>query len=100
MVRRRWWVTRLPGRNYPGLAADREDVCEWMSGMALDLTHPTGRWTAAVWVEARWNRPTEHSDETEAILLAKDGANMTPKQIDVLARHVLQVHALRMAEQK
>ena len=62
--------------------------------LLLDLTDPTGRAHAAWWVGARidltvW--PIEPGSEDEARMLAQGGEDLTPTQIDTLARLVLRL---------
>jgi len=62
--------------------------------LTIDLTDPTGRAHAAWWVGARidltvW--PIEPGSEDEARMLAQGGEDLTPTQIDTLARLVLRL---------
>ena len=57
---------------------------------ALDLTDPTGRAHAAAWVLSQ-RATTSSIDEAEALRLALVWSDMTPVQIDALARLVLRL---------
>lgn len=59
------------------------------SNVALDLTDPTGRAHAAWWLNARRDQVTFL--EQYMVDAARMGIDMTPKQIDTLARLVLRL---------
>lgn len=62
--------------------------------LRLDLTDATGRAHAAWWVNERaatYLRPSDPRGEDEAVMLACLDADMTPEQIDTLARLVLRL---------
>lgn len=58
--------------------------------VVLDLTDATGRWHAAMWATAHSNGRLT-SDDMWVIQLARQTSNMTPEQIDMLARLVLRL---------
>ena len=58
--------------------------------VVLDLTDPTGRAHAAAWVLSQ-RATTSSIDEAEALRLALVWSDMTPAQIDTLARLVLRL---------
>lgn len=60
------------------------------SGLLLDLTDPTGRAHAAWWLTGRLDQHPG-DDVWQAICRATTGIDMTPKQIDTLARLVLRL---------
>lgn len=65
-----------------------------LAELELDLTDPTGRAHAAWWVGARLDLtvwPIEPGSEDEARMLAQGGEDLTPTQIDTLARLVLRL---------
>ena len=64
--------------------------------MILDLTDRTGRAHAAWWLMDRWRAGPRLSTEDRNLILsfcrfAEQGADMTPEQIDALARLVLRL---------
>ena len=59
--------------------------------VALDLTDPTGRVHVAWWVEQHRRASGVTSIELEIAWSAEKGADMTPEQIDTLARLVLRL---------
>lgn len=67
-------------------ATSEAHVCK----LALDLTDATGRWHAALWATAHSNGRLT-SDDLWVIQLARQTSNMTPEQIDELARLVLRL---------
>lgn len=61
-----------------------------VADLRLDLTDPTGRIHAAWWIRAAIRWPETDQDE-ELLTCAEKGADMTPEQIDTLARLVLRL---------
>lgn len=57
---------------------------------ALDLTDPTGRAHAAWWVRTQIRWPAD-DDEAEMLDRARYADDMTPEQVDTLARLVLRL---------
>ena len=56
---------------------------------ALDLTDETGRWHAARWLQSLGISPelsTLSADECRVITSARNGGEMSPRRIDLLAR--------------
>ena len=65
-----------------------------IASVALDLTDPTGRAHAAWWSTARFHMITDYGEWSAAryrLCRAMEGADMTPEQIDTLARLVLRL---------
>lgn len=61
-----------------------------IADFALDLTDPTGRAHAAWWVRTQIRWPAD-DDEAEMLDRARYADDMTPEQVDTLARLVLRL---------
>ena len=77
----------IAAETYCGVVAEMEALD---NAPALDLTDPTGRAHAAAWVLSQ-RATTSSIDEAEALRLALVWSDMTPAQIDILARLVLRL---------
>jgi hypothetical protein len=86
-----WWEPR-DDPNGLGKPSLRDSIL-------LDLTFPTGRWHAVLWLDDQpnagsgWQRPPGMTlgDLCDARNFARTGKPMTPEQIDTLRRVVLHV---------
>ena len=100
---RRWSPAFLSGQHagYRSAVADPEQLtivgpegAEQVEAVALDLTDPTGRWQAAWWATHRPGQ-SGYTGWSAAEWRARDcaiwGLDMSPEQIDTLARLVLRL---------
>jgi hypothetical protein len=85
---------------FPWSINDEDVDAVWSDRMVLDLDDDTARWHAARWIQQQHNIHyfgigpdwlNTVSGWYEALHLARTGADMTPKQIDTLARIVLRL---------